>query len=547
MAARAAYLVADPAQFTVATNHGVMQNLAACNLQLAFPALPGAEGHCQLAFRRLDEQMAFFINDEGFVLEHSPGYQSFSLRLIGIALRYMTLAKIAIPQSWLRKYHAAQRVYADLRRPDGTLPMFGDTDGGPDGAGPVTVVIDEQGRAGLPGLRTWRPGRELILAPVAGYAVWWDGLDRWSDPGEVGQTAIAWSNFPGMGHKHADEMSLAVWARGTAWWANVGYWPYDAAGRNLAESWEGSNAPHLVGEHADGVRETRLLYHGRNGSLAMLDLERHGPGTYRARRQVIQIGKRTWIVLDASSGAKESRTRTIWTTSPNVRMTEGEASGEYALTDKRSGRLLKAFFLGAAGTTRWSIEGSQTPFAGWSVVEWNVHSAPAVVVEGLADGAWQLASWSLAEAPVITQASGPGLAGAPRMRHWERADDWELELPTVNGAVSVKRQDGRIDVVAGPGKISTLQLNPGSDISRETAELRTALKVASTNYGAADMSGIYRLKVTVVLLVTLLLSVVALKVVRRIRPAMVTFLKIASAAGWLLMSGYFIFLRAQLI
>ena len=547
MVARAAYLVADPAQFTVATNHGVMQNLAACNVELAFPTLPGIESHCRLAFTRLDEQLAFFINDEGFVLEHSPGYQSFSLRLVGIALRYMTLSKMEIPESWLRKYHAAQRVYADLRRPDGSLPVFGDTDAGSDGEGPVTVVVDEEGHASIPALRAWRPENKFLLAPVAGYALWWDGLAEWSDSREVAQTAMTWSHFPGMGHKHADELSVAMWARGTSWWANVGYWPYDTEGRILAESWEGSNAPHMMGEGPDEPRETRLLYHGRNDKLAMLDLERRGPGSNQIRRQVIQIGQRTWIILDTSFGVNESRARTIWTTSPNVRVTERGAIGEYALTDKRSGQSLRAFFLGAPGTIRSLMEGSQSPFAGWSVVEWNVQPAPSVVVERPADGGWQLASWSLSANPAIAQASSLDLAGPPRMQRWEGGDDWELILSTSSGEVTIKRVDGRIEVVAGPRRIGYLQLDPGPDVSKEIADLRATLKLSSASYGSADMSGIYRVKVTAVLLVTLVLSVIALRVVRRIRPTLASFLKIALAAGWLLMSGYFIFVRAQLI
>lgn len=546
--ARAADLLTDPAQFTVATNHGVMQNLAACNAELAFPTLPGVEGLCQLAFTRLGEQLAFFINDEGFVLEHSPGYQSFSLRLIGIALRQLTLSRIEIPESWLRKYYAAQRVYADLRRPDGTLPVFGDTDGGSDGAGPPTVVVDDHGHASPPVARDWSPGNQLLIAPVAGYALWWDGPDAGPDARDTTQTAVAWSNFPGMGHKHADEMSLAVWARGTSWWGNVGYWPYEPVGRRLAESWAGSNAPHLVGEREGDMRETRLRYYGRDDNLVVVDVERRGPGDYQARRQVVQVGNRVWVVIDTtSSGINESRTRTIWTTSPTVQMTEREADGEFTLTDRRSGQSLRAFFLGAPGTSRSLIEGSLNPFGGWLVVDYVPQPAPAVVVDRPADGSWQLVSWSLADNAGNTPLSEIGLAGPPHMQRWVGVDDWQVLLPTATGTVSITRSGGRIDMMSGAEPAESLQLNLGENVSKATVDLRAALEASSAKYGAADMSGVYRLKVTVVLLAALLLNVTVLRFARRISQKWAKRLRILLSATWLLLGYYLVFVRAQLM
>jgi len=570
MAARGAHLLADPSRFTAATNHGVMQNLATCNIALSFPTLPGVEGHCRLAFNRLDEQLAFFINDEGFVLEHSPGYQGFAVVLIGIALRYVTLSEQEIPQHWRQKYQAAQRVYAELRRPDGSLPVFGDTDGGLNGvgpvafaelrrangslpifgdidgrsgsAGPIIFAFDDQERTGLPAERLWSPKDAVLLAPVAGYCLWWDGLDDWPNARRLSQTAIAWSYFQGMGHKHADEMSLAVWAGGTSWWANLGYWSYDAAGREMAESWEGANAPHLVDERTDSPRQTRLRYHGRDGRLAVIDLERRGPGPYRARRQVVHVGSRLWIVIDTSSGVKGARTRTTWTTSPSVELESG-GGGAYTLADSRTRQSLRAFFDGAPGAARSTIEGSRSPFGGWSVVQGMAQPAPAVVVEQPADGSWTLAAWSLADG----SRSGPGLAGAPRMQRWTGAEDWEVILPTGVGQLKLQRRQGRIDMSASSGRIWSLELEPGPDVSQATTDLSTALASASEKYRTPDTSVTYRIKVTVVLLVALVLNAIILRVVGRYRPAWTLALGFILAAGWLLVSYYFVFLRAQLV
>jgi len=548
MVSRASKLLSDPVRFTFATNHGVMQNIALCNIQLAFPTLPGVEDHCRLSFSRLDEQFAFFINDEGFFLEHSPGYQSFSLRLAGIALRYITLSKIEIPPSWLRKYRAAQSVYAGLRRPDGSLPMFGDTNGGSDGAGPIVFPIDEQGRAGRSDTRAWTSDNEVLFAPIAGYTLWWDRPDVLADTRILAQTAISWSYFPGMGHKHADELSLSLWAQGTSWWQNVGYWPYDAVGRKFTESWQGSNAPHLVGESAQSLRDTRLRYHGRDANFAMIDLERYGPDAFRARRQVVHIGQRIWIVIDTSFGDKESRTRTIWTTSPTVRMVEGTTSGEYKLTDELSGRSLLAFFAGAVGMERRLVKGSQSPFGGWSVISGKVRESYAIVTERPSDGAWQLSSWVLNEDdPESAQTNEIRLSGPPAMQRWNSADDWELRFPGANGPATLKYFDGHITMLASEGRAWSLRLSSGPNVSEAKAVLRSALKAASTKYGTFDTSLRYRAKVTLFLLALLILNAAGLIIVGRIRPNFRFALGAVLIVAWLLTSYYFIYLRAQLV
>lgn len=543
MAARCAYLLADPSRFTVATNHGIMQNLALCNVGLSFPTLPNTKGYCKLAFMRLDKQLAFFINDEGFVLEHSPGYQRFALRLLGIAFRYLSLLDQDVPVQWMRKYEAAQRVYAVIRRPDGSIPVFGDTDGKIDRKGPViTATADNQRHARL-SERAWSPDRALFFAPIAGYCLWWNRLGAWPDPRQLSQTAIAWSNFDGMGHKHADELSLTVWAAGTSWWTNVGYWPYDILGRDMAESWVGANAPHFVGEPAQSLRKTRVRNYGWDGDLKMIDLERNGPGSYRARRQIINLGPGTWIVIDTSSGVHEGRSQTIWTTSPTVNLKEDGVTESYTLTDASTGQSLQAFFEGIPSITRQVINGSLSPFGGWSVVDGMVRSAPSVVIEQPADSLWMLAAWSLMHG----FSSEFELTEAPQMRRWAGEEEWKIALPTTNGPATIERRGIRIDLSTGSGRLSSLELSAGPDVSRERAELRAALATASKNFGAVDMSGVYRLKVTVVLLAALVVGATILRVMRRFNPAWTPILRLIITTGWLLLSVYLIFLRAQLV
>ena len=71
---------------------------------------------------------------------------------------------------------------------------------------------------------------------------------------------VLWANFVSHAHKHADETSMVVWAGGKSWWENVGYWPYGVEGRSEAESWSGSNAPHLELKHFSSRQKISEAY-----------------------------------------------------------------------------------------------------------------------------------------------------------------------------------------------------------------------------------------------------------------------------------------------
>ena len=93
------------------------------------------------------QQMKFYVSDEGVVLEHSAGYHVFGLELMGWAFRYLELMHETPPDEWTDKYDRAKSVYATFRRPDGSLPVFGDTVDESDPLGPLVAVFDPAHRA----------------------------------------------------------------------------------------------------------------------------------------------------------------------------------------------------------------------------------------------------------------------------------------------------------------------------------------------------------------------------------------------------------------
>ncbi|MEW6602101.1 MAG: heparinase II/III family protein, partial [Nitrospirota bacterium] len=259
LVSRSGRLLSKPSHFTFASNHGIMQNLALLQICIAFPAIPNVNLYKETSLDRMSDQMKYYVNNEGIVLEHSAGYQRAGIKFMGMLFQYLTSLNIKIPDEWQGKYENAKLFYAQLRRPDGSLPMYGDTAYWKDSLGPPIVETDPKGKIkDLSYHQDWRPLYDQSLYPVAGYSIWWDGLGHWPDDNELSQTSIVWSYFPGHAHKHADEMSVLIYAKGHSWWTNTGYWSYGNKNRSKAISWNGSNAPHLVNEDAESNRVTNL-------------------------------------------------------------------------------------------------------------------------------------------------------------------------------------------------------------------------------------------------------------------------------------------------
>jgi hypothetical protein len=446
LVSRSGELLAAPAQFTFATNHGIMQNIALLRLSLSFPALPKAREYARLAVDRLDDQLRYYISPEGVVLEHSAGYQYFGIELLGLATRYVQLSGIRVPDEWERKYSRAVEFAAQLRRPDGTLPLYGDTGW----------------NTRLPRENSARPPLPVGWYPTSGYAVWWDGLDHWPDAAYARQTVVTYSYFPGHAHKHADELSVLLWAGGQIWWTNVGYWPYDRPERRQAESWNGSSAPHLLGEPTDSRRVTGELSRGSSRETVFVDVARDGPDGYRVRRQVVYVRPNNWLIIDAVSGAPTRASVTRWTAGPQVTVHDREA-GSYVMQSPNKAMRLFVSYFGSPGTTVRSLTNTLGPFLGYGG---NLGAAVAgIEVTQPADDSWSATAWLFdpngTVSPVIQ----------PKMEVWRGPEDWSALLPSGQGFLRINRLGDRVTVSLGKqiGEMVTLKDESAGLARREIA------------------------------------------------------------------------------
>ena len=527
MVARTEALLAKPGLFTSATNHGVMQNLALWHASLAFPSLPRTQEYQRLALARMNDQMKFYVSEEGVILEHSAGYQSFGLERMAWAFRYLDLMGQAPPQAWIEKYDRAKKFYAALRRPDGSLPMFGDTDDATDPTGPRVATFDPDRRARPLTHQQWRPAEAVDLYPVSGCSVWWDGLESWPNLRNLSQTVVTWSNFSGHGHKHADEMSLLFWAGGQSWWSNIGYWPYESEWRNTIESWPGSNAPHLEEENSTDPRTAKLVSIGSSDNLRVLELERTGVSNYRARRQVIHWKPNFWVVLDSTSGEKGSRTSTTWTTPSNVRWQQ-RADGSFRLEDSHSDQRLDLFVLASQGAEQKLFRGSTHPFGGWQVEAGTAVPASALVIEQPAQSSWAATVWSWQKA-----GDDAGLDGRPQMTAWTDAANWEMRLPAAAGGIALRRQGNMLRVHPDRGGDTALELRAPPDVNPQLAELDREFAASASRYPRFSENTAKRLRATYLLIGIFVLQLLFFVVYKRIQGPRLESLRLLNLIAWI--------------
>jgi hypothetical protein len=539
-ATRCGRRLAAPGQFSFATNHGVLQNLALWHLAVAFPWMPERESLRQIAFQRLQGQMGFYIDSQGVVLEHSAEYQAFGLELLGMALRYLTLMGETPPAEWLLKYEAAKEVYRLMRRPDGTLPLLGDTDSRPEPHVPLVTTIDAEGRAAPLGRRAdWNPPVGNWLFADAGYAIWWDGREENREVKEQRQTLMTWSYFPGHGHKHADELSLLLWADGKSWWTNAGYWTYDLPGRTEAVSWTGSNAPHLVGEPSDSPRESRLLGSGESAQISGVDLERRGPGVYVARREIVHLRPDLWLILDQTRGGAGDHTATTWTVSPDVTLVPRNTPGTYLLTAQGARSELRAALYASHGATPRLLRGSVRPFAGWAVRHGMPEPTTSLLLDQDAQNSWAVAVWRVVTGAAVRETAsastaGPEGDGAVEM-NYHSPEDWEVTLSPWLGVRSIRREGTRISV-------RTESRSNGEEAITLAPVPRDSVKIQAIEQGFRRMASAYptfrdhlpeRRRVTGWLAACFLIQELAVLLIRGRRAKLELPLRTAALTAWL--------------
>ncbi len=395
-----------------------------------------------------------------------------------------------MPDELTKAHEASLRFLRDLQRPDRSLPLIGNT------------FRYAWKLPGLLNLDDTRWGEALKsrasfarLYPVAGYAIWSEAGTR-TEPAT--QTVVPWGYFAGHGHMRAQEQSVLIWADGTDWSTNTGYWPGDdMAGIAASEGWDGGNGPHVVGESATQLRHTELLGYAQTRDLRMLDLERKAATGPTLRRQVMQLGARSWIVLDTYADASKRPLRTLWTAAPE---TQVRALGEGRYNFHRPGQALglNLTLLGSSGVSSRALQGSRAPFGGWVAHDRRADPAPSVDARLAAPTGWMATVLQLALREDLGWASAT-------VERFDGPEQWELAVQDRTGRRSVQRRGRELAVSsASNSKAGTMRLvlQASPDVTAEHLAIARADAAIRAEFPRRRLYESERRKVFLALLIT---------------------------------------------
>jgi len=510
-----------PRYFTYRTNHGVMQNLALLHIGAMFPALPQTDQFAKVGVQRFSEQLDVYLSPEGAINEHSAGYHSFGLRLLRMAIDTFTIFERKPPAALLVRYEKALDLDVQLRRPDGTLPAWGDTVRS-------GIAAQEEGAART---SSTRARKAAWLGPVSGVAVWWQERSQEKPAGPASQTLVTWSNFATQAHKHLDEMAIFVWTSDSDILIGSGYWPNDRRGRNEATGWSGANAPRFVAEPPAERGTTRLVGFVSSEWLEGIDLERVNDRGGILRRQIFFLRPNRWIVIDHGAGKPGQEIETTWVLDPKLTVRAVDRSSFILRVGDRQVAHLQLG--GCDGGSSRIVKGVVEPFAGWTAADGTVVETQTILRRCPLNRPAILTMVATDDSP------GPGQIGMA-MRD---AENWEVRAAVANEPLLV-RSGGEVrgsSPTCGRTCSSPMIQTPDAMEQRDAIN-RAFLKLASDYRRYPEGWLPYRVRITKVLGAAwvALLSIIAMRLVcvRRRAEALDAVLGVGAIAFWILAAAW---------
>lgn len=366
-------LLLDDEFYSRGTNHGFDQAyallLAASSLELGALGLRAR----QTARERLREESRTAFNEEGVHIENTPTYHLLMMRRIVRGAELLNAVEDdSDPDDVDRVLVKATRFLASALRPDGRLPMFGDSANTLVRVNwdelPVSSATEELRFMITRGQHGVCPRSLLAVYPTAGYAFLrshWEVASRFDQIIHLAMKCGLLSRY----HRHDDDNAILLFAYGEDWLVGPGFYKYqeqDPYRIYLRSSW----AHNLVSvEGARPVREvaasdSRLVHWAEDEQRCRVVGQSHMyPGIRYERRLELEPQARVITIEDTLTPVtKESRRfelrfhvpadKTLQVTSTEVIVSSG--SGRMMVID------------GIASLTAAVQQGkADEPMAGW--------------------------------------------------------------------------------------------------------------------------------------------------------------------------------------
>lgn len=304
----------------------------------AWPALPCAAAWRQRGWRILLAELPKQVRPDGTYFEQATWYQAYTVDFYLHALALARHGDLDIPDWAVLRVDAAVRVLEAVIRPDGSLPLLGDDDGGRllpldpertsfgDSIGLAERVLERPATCALervsPALVWYGAPAETHSAPAtaSGPAAFSDGgvyVLRGGSGALVVDAGV--HGVLAGGHSHADALSVDLTVGGVPVVVDPGTGAYIGELRDRLRAWGAHNLMTLAGDAAPplpagpfrwrGRWPTVTVRHWRTGpGWAVLQAEHDGlrdDGALRHRRTVLFVEGFGWLLLDQLVGGEE--------------------------------------------------------------------------------------------------------------------------------------------------------------------------------------------------------------------------------------------------
>lgn len=293
------------------TNHGIEQSRILAVIGDFLVADPDARDWLRLAVGRLGEELDFAFTKEGVHVENSPGYHAYVCLSFLKILDYFPREEIAeLADRIDALMPRAIRFLTHIARPDGTLPIIGDTVNDPI---PNYFKRYRKTRdythlryATTDGAEGQQPSQTAVLYPQAGYFI---ARDAWQPPGE-GRSAfhlVLRCGFRSAYHRHDDDLNIVLYCDGEDWLVDSGAYRYaedDPIRRYVRSKW-GHNVPVVRTPPrlrwkwaAPELVLPMLRLPGAEGVSAVRAVTRTYPDHVATRDLIVSPAARTFDVID---------------------------------------------------------------------------------------------------------------------------------------------------------------------------------------------------------------------------------------------------------
>lgn len=246
--------------YSEGTNHGFDQALTLGEIAEVLPPGPAQDQFRQLARQRIAAELNGAFAADGGHVENSPAYLNYGLKQALSAIDVLHAEdpddRDQVEHQLLARVERSILALAHMVRPDGTLPIIGDTQ-----AAPLNnfllphadrfqhyeafLYAITQGRRGTPATAT------TLVLPDSGYAVFRDAWRTRKDFVNAVHCVMT-CGFLSTYHRHDDDLSFVLMAAGVDWLVDGGLYNYQQGDRQRlhARSARAHNLSMPFGEQA---------------------------------------------------------------------------------------------------------------------------------------------------------------------------------------------------------------------------------------------------------------------------------------------------------